>query len=122
MSDETERRRQPRLERDDTLFVRIASASGEEVDEGQTVRCSTENVSQDGLRIRLPAALPEGTFLELWIRVANRPGTFLLKGVSKWAKAQDDGSTLVGIQLTDDSAEDMGAWRALVAEKLGSGT
>ena len=119
MSDGTERRKQPRLEREDSLFIRVASGSGEAIDEGQTVRCSTENVSQDGLRIRLPEAVPEGTLLELWIRVTGRPGTFLLKGVSKWAKGQDDGTVQVGIQLAEDPAEDMGAWRAMVAEKLG---
>ena len=117
---DTDRRRHPRLDRDDTLFVRVASASGEAVEGEQAVRCSTENVSRDGLRIRLPEALPEGTFLELWIRVTDRPGTFLLKGVSKWAKAQADGSALIGIQLAEESAEDLGAWRAMVAEKLGS--
>lgn len=122
MSGDSERRRQPRVERDDTLFIRIASATGEEIEGGQTVRCSSENVSQDGLRIRLAAAVPEGTFLELWIRVANQPGTFLLKGVTKWAKVQEDGSVLVGIQLDEDSAQDMGAWRAMVAEKLGPAT
>ena len=121
MSGDAERRRQPRIERDDTLFVQIASASGEEVEKGQTVRCTAENISQDGLRIRLSQAVPEGTFLELWIRVTDRPGTFLLKGVSRWAKAQDDGSVLVGIQLDEDLAQDTGAWRAMVAEKLGPG-
>ncbi len=119
MSDETERRRQPRLELDDALFVQVGSANGEVVQEGQTVRCSTENVSLDGLRIRLPEAVAEGTLLELWIRVADRPGTFLLEGMTKWAMAQEDGSALVGIQLADEPAEDIEAWRAMVAEKLG---
>ena len=121
MSHDTDRRRQPRLERDDTLFVRIASATGEAIEEGQSVRCSTENVSQDGLRIRLSEAVPEGTFLELWIKFSDRPGTFLLKGVTKWSRRRDDDTVLVGIQLADDSVEDMAAWRATVAEKLGPG-
>ncbi len=119
MSDETERRRQPRLKREDALFVRVDSADGEVVHEGQTVRCSTENVSLDGLRIRLPEVVPEGTLVELWIRVTDRPGTFLLKGTTRWAAAQEDGSALVGIQLAEEQADDIGAWRATVAKMLG---
>ncbi len=120
MSEETERRRQPRLDRDDALFVRVGWANGKVVEEGQTVRCSTENVSSDGLRIRLPEVVPDGTFVELWIRVTGRPGTFLLKGTTRWAMTQEDGSALVGIQLAEEPDEDIGAWRAMVAEKLGS--
>ncbi len=119
MNEETERRGQPRLQRDDALFVPVGSANGDAVQEGQTVRCSTENVSPDGLRLRLPEAVPEGTIVELWVRVTDRPGTFLLKGMTKWAMAQEDGSVLVGIQLAQEPAEDIGAWRAMVAETLG---
>ncbi len=120
MSDATERRRQPRLDRDDALFVRVGWADREVVEEGQTLRCSTENVSSDGLRVRLPEVVPEGTLVELWIRVTGRPGTFLLKGTTRWSTALEDGSALVGIQLAEEPAEDIEAWRALVAEKLGS--
>ncbi len=119
MSDETDRRRQPRLERDDALFVRVGSVNGEVTQEGQAVRCSTENVSRDGLRIRLPDVVPEGSLLELWIRVADRPGTFLLQGLTKWVTLQEDGSALVGIELAEEPGEDVGAWRAMVTEKLG---
>ena len=118
MNRDAERRQHPRLDGAGTLFVRITSASGKTIDEGQTVRCSSENVSLDGFRLWLSQPIPEGTLLHLWVRVAGHPGTFLLKGVTKWAKNDGDRGAMVGIQLIDDAADDVGAWQAMVVRKL----
>ena len=58
--------------------------------------------------------------LDLWVRVEGNPGTFLLKGVSRWAKNDGDRGAMVGIQLVDDAADDVGAWQAMVVRKLRS--
>ena len=118
MTKDAERRQQPRLDERQSLFVRVTSAGGEIIDEGQSVRCSTENVSTDGFRLWLPEPVSEGTILELWVRIEGDPETFRLKGVTKWAKNHKGGRALVGVQLIDDAAHDMGAWRATVIRKL----
>ena len=120
MDKDADRRQHPRLDGEGSLFVRVTSASGETIDEGQTVRCSTENVSLDGFRLWLSKPIPEGTLLDVWVRVEDHPGTFLLKGVTKWAKRDGDRGAMVGIQLIDDAADDVGAWQAMVVRKLRS--
>ncbi len=118
MTVDADRRNHPRLDGDEALFVRVSSAGGETIDEGHTVRCSSENLSLDGLCLRLSEPIPEGTLLELWIRVKDHAGTFLLTGMTKWVKIRESGGALVGIQLVEDSAGDLGAWRAMVVRKL----
>ena len=81
------------------------------------MRCSTKDVSANGLRIQLDQPVPEGFLLELWIEVSNHPTKFYLAGEVKWCQELDEGKRyLVGVELKETDTEDFKQWQEVLAE------
>lgn len=115
MSTTKDRRQHVRQPRDERVVVQIVSSTRDTLPPGMVVRCSTKDVSSQGIRIQLDQQLPEGFLLELWIEISNHASKFFLAGEVKWCKELDEGKRyLIGIELKEGETEDFKLWQELL--------
>lgn len=112
-----DRRQHVRQPRDERVVVQIVSSTSETLPPGTVVRCSTKDVSPDGIRIQLGQQVPEGYLLELWIEISNHPNKFFLAGEVKWCQELEEGKRyLVGVELKEGQAEDFKLWQEVLGK------
>ncbi len=117
MSTTKERRQHIRQPRDERVVVQIVSSTRDTLPPGTVVRCSTKDVSSQGIRIQLEQQLPEGFQLELWIEISNHPSKFFLAGEVKWCEELDEGKRyLVGVELKAGDTDDFKQWQEVLAD------
>lgn len=117
MSKNQDRRQHSRQTRDERVVVQIVSSTRDTLPPGTVVRCSTKDVSANGLRIQLDQSVQEGFLLELWVEVSNHPTKFYLAGEVKWCQELDEGKRyLVGVELKETDTEDFKQWQEVLAE------
>ena len=116
MSTIKDRRQHIRQPRDERVVVQIVSSTRHTLPPGTVVRCSTKDVSSQGIRIQLDQQLPEGFLLELWIEISNHTGKFFLAGEVKWCQELDDEGKryLIGVELKEGESEDFKLWQEVV--------
>ena len=115
MSSTKDRRQSNRQPRDERVVVQIVSSTRDTLPPGTVVRCSTKDVSPEGLRIQLDQQVPEGFELELWVEISNHPSKFYLAGEVKWCQELEAGKRyLVGVSLSHGKTEDLEQWQALL--------
>lgn len=98
--------------------MRIVSSRPDVLLEGKTIHCSIQDLSAGGVRLRLDEAVPVGTELQLWIKVAAYPGTFLVNGVIRWVREHSPKVFLAGVELRDEQNDDAGSWERMVADVM----
>ncbi len=115
MSKNQDRRQHTRQPRDERVVVQIVSSTRDTLPPGTVVRCSTKDVSANGIRIQVDRRVPEGFLLELWVEVSNHATKFYLAGEVKWCQELDDAERyLVGIELKDSDTEDFKQWQEVL--------
>lgn len=117
MSTNTDRRRHRRQARDERVVVQIVSSTEDTLKAGTIVRCASQDISPQGLRIRSAHSVSEGTQVELWAEISGHPSKFYLSGQVKWCNERDDEGFDVGIELTDGKAQDLESWKQLLDEE-----
>ena len=117
MSTTKDRRQHTRQARDERVVVQIVSSTHDTLPPGTVVRCSTKDISAQGLRIQLDQKVPEGFQVELWVEVSNHPTKFFLAGEVKWCQVLDEGKRyLVGVELNEGQTEDFKLWQQVLEE------
>ena len=112
MQDDTrDKRRHPRLMREETLSIRPLDVTVAAVD-GQPLYCSTLDMSASGMRVQIDQALPEGTRVDIWIALLDDLGTYHLQGRINRLTTSGDGNLVAGIELLPES-EDLRGWEEL---------
>ena len=115
MSKNQDRRQHTRQPRDERVVVQIISSTRDTLPPGTVVRCSTKDVSANGIRIQVDRRVPEGFLLELWVEVSNHATKFYLAGEVKWCQELDEAKRyLVGIELKDSDTEDFKQWQEVL--------
>ena len=115
MSTTKDRRQHARQPRDERVVVQIISSHRDTLPPGTVVRCSTKDVSSQGIRIQVERQLPEGFLLELWVEISNPARKFLLAGEVKWCQELDEGKRyLIGIELKEGETEDFKLWQEVL--------
>lgn len=115
MSSNKDRRQSQRQPRDERVVVQIVSSTRDTLPPGTVVRCSTKDVSPEGLRIQLDQKVPEGFQVELWVEISNHPSKFYLAGEVKWCQELEGGKRyLVGVALSEGKTEDLELWQSLL--------
>ena len=118
------RRKAPRFQRAERVFVRILASDRNRDLAGTIARCTTADLSVGGLRLTVDYPVEPGDILDLWTKLPEHPGTFLLVGEVRWRAAGElEDEQVLGIELVaDDPAgeNDHGAWRRHV-ETLAQG-
>jgi Tfp pilus assembly protein PilZ len=115
MSTTKDRRQHTRQARDERVVVQIVSSTHDTLPPGTVVRCSTKDISAQGLRIQLDQKVPEGFKVELWVEVSNHPTKFFLSGEVKWCQVLDEAKRyLVGVELNEGETEDFKLWQQVL--------
>ncbi len=115
MSTSKDRRQHARQPRDERVIVQVVSSTRDTLPPGTVVRCSTKDVSSQGIRIQLEQQLPEGFLLELLVEISNHTSKFFLAGEVKWCQELDEGKRyLIGIELKEGKTEDFKLWQEVL--------
>ncbi len=119
MNSGSEKRRHPRIPREEILSIKLIAPPTEFAYPGEPLYCSTEDVSAEGMRIHVNHELEPGQAVDIWIVLLDQRGTFHLTGEVTWIQAasQDSsaGNWVAGVALLDDS-EHLHEWRELFLE------
>ena len=115
MSEIDDGRKHIRQARDEKVVFQITSSAHGTLPPGTVLRCSTENISPQGLRIQLDRPLSKGSQLELGVEISSHPGVFFLAGEVKWCKVLDGSKrNLVGVELKERQTDDLKLWRGIL--------
>jgi hypothetical protein len=106
----TDKRRQPRLIREETLSVRPISDPPSLIQQA-AIYCSTVDMSASGLQIRLDESLAKDQLVDVWIVLLGDLGTYHLDGRISWIRADGD-EWLAGVELLT-SSEGLADWQTL---------
>jgi hypothetical protein len=109
----TKDRRQPvRQQRNERVVLQFVSSIHDRLPAGTVVRCSTTDISPQGLRIQLDRQLPEGFLLELCVDLADHPSSFFLAGEVRWCRAvAKTKRSLIGVELKEEQCGDLKLWQ-----------
>ncbi len=112
MSTTKDRRQHVRQLRDERVVLQFVSSTYDRLPAGTVVRCTTKDVSPQGVRIQLDRQLPEGFLLELCVEISDHPGSFFLAGEVKWCRKLAEGKrNLIGVELKERQADDFKLWQ-----------
>lgn len=112
MTNKRDKRRYPRLPREEPLSIRMKVQNGAADEEPVQVYGSSVDMSAKGLQVRLDHELNIGTRLEVWIVFVDEYDAFNLHGQVSWARPEESQTWVAGIELLD-SSPDMEAWDEL---------
>jgi len=119
MSSNDEKRKHPRIPREEILSIKLIAPPTEFAYKGEPLYCSTEDVSAEGMRIHVNHELEAGQEVDIWIVLLDQRGTFHLTGAISWIHPADEtesaGQWVAGIALLDES-EHLHEWRELFLE------
>lgn len=120
MTEDTEKRRFPRIPREEILSIKLIAPPTEFAHKGEPLYCSTVDVSARGMQIHVNHPLPAGQLVDIWIVLLDDRGTFHLTGEVTWLREHKEpegpGNWLAGIALLEDG-EHMEGWKELLQEK-----
>jgi hypothetical protein len=132
-----EKRQQPRLPRDEKLFVQVVAPGEQPLPPGDVLFCTTVDISASGLQLRSSMMFPVGCSLDLWVKVDGQR-KYLLNGEVKRCVERDNQNTanaeqaltstspgrvpkqvhtlyMIGIQINHAQSQDSAAWQELFA-------
>lgn len=114
----SERRNNPRLMRDDRMFIQILGASENPELVGNTLSCSALDISRQGIRLGVAYEAHVGSEIELWIDIKGMANKYFLNGFIKWCYELDSDTTAyeLGIELVDKGLTDYDIWQGMVDE------
>ena len=106
-----ERRRAPRSDIQDTLFIKSISSSQVASFSSDFKTCNTVNVSAYGMQVILDFEVLVDSEIALWIVQDGTEDRTLVNGTVRWtSKTVGDHKYLVGIELDEDSVETVQEW------------
>lgn len=106
-----DRRKHPRLRREERAVIRQLNISGEDVTVSKYY-CTTVDISPGGVQIQTKRAFPLGEQVEITINLEGNPTPFNLSGVTRWiAPSSGEPGYVLGIELITDN--NISNWRRL---------
>jgi len=116
VSDNHERRQDPRYLSDDNFQIKILFSSDDPRSLGKTFNCSMIDVSKGGVKILSALPLAEKSVLDLSISIKDSTKEFLVTGDVKWCKPTLGSAFSVGIQLKNRAGTptDLDDWKNLI--------
>ena len=109
--DHDERRKHPRLRREERAVIRQLNISGEDVTVSKYY-CTTVDISPGGVQIQTKRAFPLGEQVEITINLEGHPAAFNLSGVTRWiAPSKGEPGYVLGVELITDN--NISNWRRL---------
>ncbi|MCG8670663.1 MAG: PilZ domain-containing protein [Pseudomonadales bacterium] len=105
-----DRRRAPRSEIQDTLFIKSISSSQVTSVGSDFKTCSTINVSAYGMQVLLDFEVLIDSEIALWIVQDGQEDRVLVDGTVRWTTKSANNKFLVGIELNEDSVNHIEKW------------
>jgi hypothetical protein len=105
-----ERRRAPRADISDTLFIESISSSRVTSIGSDLKTCNTVNVSACGMQVILDFEVLVDSEVALWI-IREDAERILVSGIVRWTnRMQGEDQFLVGIEIQNEDADAMESW------------
>lgn len=118
MNISSDRRREPRLDREERLFIRQVSSSNPDFEQA-ILRGKTVDLSAGGLCLISSKEIPAGTRLELWVELQGRKAKFMLNSAVRWCKRKEGTEAwTVGVVLVDVPGSDWSRWQLMFPSVL----
>ncbi len=105
-----ERRRAPRSEIQDTLFIKSIRSSQVTSVGSDFKTCNTINASAYGMQVILDFEVLIDSEIALWITQEENEERVLVDGTVRWTSKAGTDKYLVGIELHEDSCEPIKHW------------
>ncbi|MDX1694243.1 MAG: PilZ domain-containing protein [Ketobacteraceae bacterium] len=106
-----ERRRAPRSDIQDTLFIKSISSSQVTSFSSDFKTCNTVNVSAYGMQVILDFEVLVDSEIALWVVQDDTGERTLVDGTVRWtSKTAGDHKYLVGIELNEQSVSTIEQW------------
>ncbi len=112
----TDKRKDPRQEREETIFIEILAASSNNKDDNILLECTTKDISKNGLKITAEYPFIVDSILELIISFESGGYKFLLTGQVKWYKELENNRYIAGFELIEAEHSDFLVWRNMFEE------
>ena len=110
-TDHDERRKHPRLRREERAVIRQLNISGEDVTVSKYY-CTTIDISPGGLQIQTKKPFPLGEQVEISINLEGQNGAFNLSGVTRWiAPSKGEPGYVLGIELINNNG--ISGWKRM---------
>ncbi len=104
MTNPEDRRRHPRLRKEERAVIRQLNISGEDVTVSKYY-CTTVDISPGGLQIQTKKAFPLGEQVEITINLEGQAAAFNLSGVTRWiAPSKAEPGYVLGIELITNNS------------------
>ena len=114
-----ERRRDERLQNRNRTEITVLSAPEAHDLEQRSFSCFTEDVSEGGLRLHVPHAVPVGSKLELLVKSASPRKRAWHVGRVVWARKEEKlDSHCVGVRFLSSPEQALKAWQEILREKF----
>ena len=114
MVDNQERRNVERIGRSEGVEVKIVECDNSHL-LGQSYHCQTVDLSEGGLQLRLPEALPEASVIEICITIHGSPCKYFLKGEVRYSH-HEEGTYNTGVEFDSRQTADLMSWAELFTE------
>lgn len=113
MTKPEERRKYPRLRREERVVLRWAGSDLE--DPNSTVLyCKSVDISARGLQVRAKKELHPGEPVDVVINVEGYGDSFHLRGETRWCRpVSEEDAYLLGVEITDADGSDFASWRRI---------
>ncbi|MDQ7050104.1 MAG: PilZ domain-containing protein [Enterobacterales bacterium] len=113
----TDKRKHPRQEREETIFIEVLAASSQNKDDNILLECTTKDISKSGLKITAEYPFIIDSILELIISFESGGYKFLLTGQVKWYEEVSDKRYIAGFELIEAEHSDFMVWRNMFDEE-----
>jgi hypothetical protein len=113
-----ERRKEPRLDREEKLFIKQVFSGNPEY--GQAIlKACTADLSARGLCLVASREILVGTRLELWLEHRERKAKFFLASDVCWCRQAEDAETWsLGVALKGAPGSDLSQWQIMFPTSL----
>jgi len=110
------RRAYNRIERHQTIKVKILSAPGEKPPHGRAFSCSSEDLSVGGVQFSSNRQIEVNAGLTLQISFTRPNHSFLHKGRVVWIRKEEGKKSYrIGLFFTHDNPQNLIEWRKAIA-------
>lgn len=117
MATHNEKRIEPRIDQQTTVFIEVCSASFDNSEPASVVICHSLDLSANGLQVKMDQAVAIGTILRICAEFSDGEDPLYLVGETKWVKA-DGNYFAIGFELYDAENTDIAGWKNVIANML----
>ena len=117
MDNTKNRRSEPRIDEQATVFIEVCSASFDNKTPANIIICNSIDMSANGIRVEMDREVPVGSILRICAELNNNQNALYLVGEVKWVKPEGENFS-IGFELYDAENTDIASWKEIIATML----